>query len=158
MEDENEESFILNLDGKKLQVNKPEWLDGSLGEVYDWDTFEVVGQYDPVENWLMIGNLMDDDTEVQMLDDLGIRPQLPPTKPTKKAPSWGPKGYHRMPDGSIMKDSDMPKKKPYASEDEMLEEGDAEEIAEFYSKRAPKVFTGHSGGFTEFKDAKPSGV
>ena len=35
------------------------------------------------------------------------------TKPKKKPKGRVPKGSHRMPDGSIMKDSDMKKKKKY---------------------------------------------
>ena len=42
--------------------------------------------------------------------------------PPKKKPPPVPKGSHKMPDGSIMKDSDMNKKKPRKGQDNNLKE------------------------------------
>ncbi len=63
----------------------------------------------PATYYDMAGSV-EKDKKVKQSDVFGKTGKVK-AKPKAKSKAKIPKGYHRMPDGTIMKDSDMPKKK-----------------------------------------------
>ena len=64
----------------------------------------------PATYYDMAGSV-EKDKKVKQSTVFGKSSAKPKAKPKTKANAKIPKGYHRMPDGTIMKDSDMPKNK-----------------------------------------------
>lgn len=62
-------------------------------------------------NYYDMAGSVEKDKKVKQSDVFGKQSSAKAKPKPKSKKTKIPKGYHRMPDGTIMKDSDMPKKK-----------------------------------------------